>query len=162
MDTAYCGNFTNESFWKEIGEPPLQQPKWRYESTSKHDIPALEMFVASTRLLQSNKKFDIPLIVSKVLDLNLLERNAAYLMGISVDDVFHSMANDRDSHAVNAVFNDLEQDRALQEKCHKLCDEFPDLWNTEMGCLKDIELEVNFKAEAVCFLLTKASSIYSP
>lgn len=73
----------------------------------------------------SQTLFDIPFIVSNVPDFNLLGRNATYPMGISVDDIFHSVANERDGHEVNAVFDDLEQDRAQQEKCCKLCNEFP-------------------------------------
>ena len=42
-----------------------------------------------------------------------------------------------------------EPDVSLQRECQKLCDEFPDLFKLELGCLKDFELEVMFKADAV-------------
>ena len=38
---------------------------------------------------------------------------------------------------------------SLQRDCQKLCDEFPDLFKPELGYLKDFELEVKFKADAV-------------
>ena len=37
---------------------------------------------------------------------------------------------------------------ALQRDCHSLCDEFPDLFKDELGCLSDFELEVKFKFDA--------------
>ena len=47
-----------------------------------------------------------------------------------------------------AVFDDLKPDGKLQTKCCKLCEEFPDVFNPELGKLKDFELQVKFKAEA--------------
>ena len=38
---------------------------------------------------------------------------------------------------------------SLQRDCQNLCDEFPDLFKLELGCLTDFELEVKFKADAV-------------
>ena len=38
---------------------------------------------------------------------------------------------------------------SLQRDCQKLCDEFPDLFKPELGCLNDFELEVKLKADAV-------------
>ena len=36
----------------------------------------------------------------------------------------------------------------LQSECHKLCDDFPDLFKNELGCLKDFELEMKFMPDA--------------
>ena len=35
---------------------------------------------------------------------------------------------------------------SIQRHCQKLCDEFPDLFESELGCLKEFELEMKFKA----------------
>ena len=46
------------------------------------------------------------------------------------------------------MFINLKEDPGLREECEKLYDQFPDLWTPELGCLKDVELEVQFKANA--------------
>jgi hypothetical protein len=43
---------------------------------------------------------------------------------------------------------EIPQDDALQTACIKVCDEFPDLFKLELGCLKDFERDVKFKDEA--------------
>ena len=52
------------------------------------------------------------------------------------------------SHVVNIVFDTLKPDKKLQEACEKLCEDFPDLFKPELGCLRDFELEVKFKDNA--------------
>ena len=49
---------------------------------------------------------------------------------------------------VNTVFDTLKPDKKLQEACEKLCEDFPDLFKQELGCLRDFELEVKFKDNA--------------
>ena len=41
----------------------------------------------------------------------------------------------------------LQPDVSLQKACQQLCQEFPDLFKPELGCLKDFELEVKFKPD---------------
>ena len=49
---------------------------------------------------------------------------------------------------VRPISQELKPYVALQEVCRQLCQEFPDLFKTELGCLKDSELDVKFKADA--------------
>ena len=49
---------------------------------------------------------------------------------------------------VRPISQELKPDAALQEACRQLCQEFPDLFKAELGCLKDFELDVKFKADA--------------
>ena len=49
---------------------------------------------------------------------------------------------------VRSISQELKPDAALQEACRQLCQEFPDLFKAELGCLKDFELDVKFKADA--------------
>ena len=115
LDTATNGNFIVKKCWNNLGRPKLQEPKWRYESASKH-MPILGTFIAKTQLPDSKVEFDIPFIVSEVPDLNLLRRDATYRMGISVDKVLHSLALSSESDiAVNAVFDNLKPDKSLQK-----------------------------------------------
>ena len=39
-------------------------------------------------------------------------------------------------------------DVRLRQACHKLCKQFTELFQPDLGCLKDVELEVKFKSEA--------------
>ena len=41
-----------------------------------------------------------------------------------------------------------QPDLVLQQACEQLCTEFLDLFKSELGCLKDFQLEVKFKPEA--------------
>jgi hypothetical protein len=154
VDTGCSGNFITEKFWKTLGSPPLEIPKWRYESASKHDMPVMGTFVASTKLPDMEEEHNIRFIVSKVPDLNLLGRTDANRMKISVDKLMHSSyaqtsGPDPRLQSVKSVGFDKEKpDEKLQFQCKKLCEEFPDLWKPELGCLKDVEIEVQFKPNA--------------
>ena len=66
--------------------------------------------------------------------LNLLERNAIKALGITVDKFFFSRTK-----AISLA----EIDRDLQSTCSKLCDDYADLFKSELGCLRDVELEMN-------------------
>ena len=53
-----------------------------------------------------------------------------------------------DNHIdVNAVKAD-SGDAELRKACQDLCKNFPDIFEPELGCLKDFELEVKFKSDA--------------
>ena len=80
-------------------------------------------------------------------------RNAIQTLGISVDYALglrsiESQAKRKGVEAGVPATSD-EPHVSLQRDCQKLCDEFPDLFKPELGCLKDFELEVKFKADAV-------------
>ena len=45
------------------------------------------------------------------------------------------------------IFDDLRPDPTLQDACRQLCQEFPEQFKSELGCLKDSQLEVKFKPE---------------
>ena len=50
--------------------------------------------------------------------------------------------------AIQVIFNYLKPDLARQKACEQLFQEFPDLFKPELGCLKDFQLDVKFKADA--------------
>jgi transposase InsO family protein len=143
IDTGTNGNFVTKEFWERIGKPKLQKPEWRYSSASKHEMPIMGTFIGATMLPGTKMKRDIKYIVSKVQGLNLLGRTASDKLGISLDK-----AREDAKQQINAVFDDLLPDKDLQDACRKLCNEFPDLWKNELGCLKDFELDVKFKPDA--------------
>ena len=61
-------------------------------------------------------------------------------MGISVDEFLFSRAL--------AIATSSEVDQDLQSACSKLCNEYAELFKPELGCLRDVELEIEFKSEA--------------
>ena len=109
--------------------------------------------MAQTKHPVTGKQSSIPYIVTKIPDLNLLGRNAIQTLGISVDNALgprsiESQAKTKGVEAGHPATSD-EPHVSLQRDYQKLCDEFPDLFKPELGCLKDFELEVKFKADAV-------------
>ena len=88
------------------------------------------------------KQPDVCLTVTDVPELNLLGRIATKQMGISVDIFLYS------TQACHTMFDQLNPDVKLRNDCLTLCKEFQDLWKPALGCLKDFELEVEFKNEA--------------
>ncbi|XP_052827930.1 uncharacterized protein K02A2.6-like [Octopus bimaculoides] len=152
LDTATTGNFVSLSVWKQLGKPKLQDVKHRYESASKHDLPVLGTFVGQTKDPTTDKQNLIPYIVTKISDLNLLGRNAIQTLGISVDTALGLKSIDsqakREGAEVIYPKTSSEPYVSLQQDCHKMCDEFPDLFKQELGCLKNFELEVKFKSDA--------------
>ena len=109
--------------------------------------------MAETKHPVTGKQSSIPYIVTKIPDLNLLGGNAIQTLGISVDNALglrsiESQAKRKGVEAGHRATSD-EPYVSFQRDCQKLCDEFPDLFKPELGCLKDFELEVKFKADAV-------------
>ena len=153
LDTATTGNFVSLPVWKQLGKPKLDDVRHRYESASKHDLPVLGTFMAETKHPVTGKQSSIPYIVTKIPDLNLLGRNAIQTLGIFVNNALglrsiESQAKRKGVEAGHPAASDKSY-VSLQRDCQKLCDEFPDLFKPELGCLKDFELEVKFKADAV-------------
>ena len=81
---------------------------------------------------------DLQFLVTKMPRLNLLGRSAIKSLGISVDNLLYP------SEELKFVTTNAKPDAHLHESCIKLCNEFPDLFKPELGCLKDYELEVQF------------------
>ena len=142
IDTATTGNFISKRYWEELGSPKLEVPACQYESASQHNLPVLGSFTAKASTPDSADQHEIRLSVTEVPDLNLLGRSATKLLGISVDEVLQT------TEQCNAIFKNKKVDTKLRDQCRSLCDEFPNLWKPELGCLKDFELEVKFKTNA--------------
>ena len=143
IDTATTGNFLSTCYWEDLGRPELEPATTTYESASKHELPVIGTFKAKTKEPGKGKEqHEIYYNVTDVPDLNLLGRDATKKIGISVDEVLHSR------ESCNAVFDHLTVDDKLRKDCKKLCEDFPELWKPGLGCLKDVELEVEFKKDA--------------
>ena len=141
LDTATGGNFLSEEAWIQLGKPDLQQSSLQFESASKHVLPVLGTFVAPTTLTDKKNKFSIEYSVTKIPNLNLLGRDAIATLNISIDSLLYSKSST--NMPVNALVpSSDEQDLQLQEACTKMCNDFDELFKSELGCLKNFELEV--------------------
>ena len=150
LDTATSGNFISESVWKQLGRPTLDDTGHSYESASKHNLPVLGSFMGLTYSPDTGEELSIPYVVTTIPDLNLLGRIAIRALGISVDKALEVKAihpSDKKT-ATASPASSKRLDASLQQACQELCDEFPDLFKPDLGCLKDFELEVKFKPDA--------------
>ena len=138
LDTATSGNFISEKLWSDLGKPVLNQANLQYRSASKHELPIVGIFEADTRLQENEEVCTITYNVSKIKDLNLLGRDAMATLGVSIDKMLYP-------EGVNCVVSGSYPDPLFQEKCAKLCEKFPDLFKSELGCLQSYELEIEFK-----------------
>ena len=149
LDTATTGNFLTIQTWKQLGKPKLEEASHRYESASKHDLPVLGSFSAETRDGKTGKTSMVQYIVTKIPDLNLLGRNAIHALGISLDKAIglkqiNSSIKGREETGPKPEPQDYA---ALERECQALCDEFPALFEKELGLLKDFELDIKFKPD---------------
>ena len=147
LDTGTGGNFISTKVWEQLGRPALQDVTARYESASKHAMPVLGKFVAKAKSPDSGQECNVPFIVSSVPKLNLLGRDAIAAMKISLDRIVNTLQQPEDGESSVYSIKNLQPDKSLQKACQELCDEFPDIFKPELGCLKNFELEVQFKPD---------------
>ena len=106
------------------------------------------IFTGTTENPENGITADINYTVSKMSDLNLLGQDAIRALGISLDNILQTGLTMKSIKQQRSHVSTAAPDKQLQSDCHKLCDEFPDLFKNELGCLKDFELEVKFKPDA--------------
>ena len=150
VDTGAGDNFCAEETWKELGKPRLSPTTSGYEVANGHPLSALGVFSIPV-VLQDSTSSSTPLTftVTKVPRLNLLGRDDIIKLGINVSALMDLPVNIKQNICpVRPISQELKPDAALQEACRQLCQEFPDLFKAELGCLKDFELDVKFKADA--------------
>ena len=145
VDTGARDNFCAEATWRKLGRPALTPATSCYEVANGQPLPTLGVFTASVAL-QGNGGSSIPLnsTVAKIPRLNLLGRDAIVKLGINVSALMGMHSETQQNFSLTTIHSP-EADLALQEVCKKVCREFPDLFKTELGCLKDFQLEVKFK-----------------
>ena len=139
LDAAVKGNFISVDNRKLLGKPCLHEPTLKFQSASLHNMPIKESWVEKVAF--KNITALLTFFVADVPDLNLLGRKAIEELCISVDEVLHGTEN-----SVLALRQ--SDDSSLKTSCIQVCGEFEDLFKPELGCLRDFELEVEFKDEA--------------
>ena len=92
--------------------------------------------------------YNLVFLVTEVPGLNLVGRDAIKALEISEDDFLFSRAL--------AIAESSKVDGDLQTARSKLCDKNADLFKLEVGCLRDVELEIKFKSEATPIFMSHA------
>ena len=148
VDTGAGDNFCSEDVWCDLGKPSLSPDTGRYEVASGQPLPTLGIFstVVTLQGEESSGGKTVEFTVTTVPQLNLLGRDAIVRLQVNISALMDlSPRVDKvDTSTIRPIFSDLKPDQALQKACKHLCQEFPDLFKPELGCLKDFQLEVKF------------------
>ena len=151
-DTGAGDNFCSKDFWKKLGEPALAQVSSRYQVANGQPLPVLGTFRASASLLKDQEPVTLAFTVTYVPKLNLLGRDAIVKLGVNVSALLgvSSTPGKGTIQNLQSITDTKEPkpDEELQQACRKLCGEFTELFKPELGCLKDFQLEIKFKAES--------------
>ena len=71
--------------------------------------------------------------------LNIIGRKAIAELKIDMSNLLHNHVSKIDEEY---------DSKTVEKACHKICQDFKECFEQELGCLKDFELEVKFKPEA--------------
>ena len=150
LDTAAGGNFISTRVWTEQrSKPKLQQAQLRYHSARKHTLPIIGAFNAEAKYGDVSKSYPFSFLVSEIPDLNLLGRDAIRAMRISLGGLLFSETTfDKTDLQLLAIPRSDHVDRHLQQACRYLYTEFSELFKPEFGCLRGVQLVVEFKPDA--------------
>ena len=146
VDTGAGDNVCSTDIWKKALSPVTG----RYEVANGQPLPTLGMFEMIVSLPgDMSPRKSLQFTVTKVPQLNLLGRDAIVRLGINLSALLSvTHVGKPSSSLVLPIFDELKPDLVLQDSCRQLCQEFPDLFKPELGCLKGFQLEVKFKPEA--------------
>ena len=149
VDTGAGENFCSQQVWEELGKPPLNTTPHGYVGATGDSLPVLGTFKAAVTIPGQSTNDQKTLQFNVVeLNLNLLGRDGILKLNLDITSLINTSYADAISHPVNTVFDTLKPDKKLQEACEKLCEDYPNLFKQELGCLRDFELEVKFKDNA--------------
>ena len=148
VDTVAGDNFCSEVVWTRLGKPQLAAAHCRYEGATGDPLPVQGTFKITTHLPhQPDNSQTLQFTVVTNNQLNLLGHDAIHKLHLDVTALMDINVLNSPS-TVNAVFDNLTTDETLQAACTKLCEEFPDVFKPELGCLRDFELEMKFKEDS--------------
>lgn len=145
VDSGARDNFCSKKVWTELGRPKLRPARIRYVSAAGQPLPILGTFKAKACVGNPLRYQTIILNVSPCPRLNLLGRTAIHQLGIDILMLLQNSGSTPGVDKVNTIQKNDTSDQALHDACLQMCRNFPDLFIAELGCLKDIELEVAFK-----------------
>ena len=135
IDSGASDTFCCEATWQTLGKPTLQPVTIRYQVAEGSPLPVVGQFQSTASIDGKLPDVTFPVIVTKVPNLNLLGRLA--MMKLKLTNL-----TDHFRENLSCAENSLDA------ACIQLCGEFPTLFESTLGCLKDFSLDIRFKPEA--------------
>ena len=148
IDSGANDTICSKDTWIKVGKPKLQPVEAEYKVADGNPLQVLGQFEVTAELDGKAGGIDLKVVVTNVPQLNLLGRQAMVELGLT-DLTGHFMRNMEGPKKLSVGQLTTESTvGSLQKACKQCCQEFPDLFKPELGCLKNFELEVKFKPEA--------------
>ena len=149
IDSGASDTFCCEATWQTLGKPTLKPVTIQYQVAEGSPLPVVGQFQSTASI--DGKSYDVtfPVIVTKVPNLNLLGRLAMMKLKLTnLTDHFRENLSCAESTATIEHVTTSGPENSLDAACIQLCGEFPTLFESTLGCLKDFSLDIRFKPEA--------------
>ena len=144
VDTGSRDSFCSTAIWESLGKPELKPAYRCYYSASENRLPVKGYFSVNGQCNTS----EATVIYYNVIELenfNVLGRKNIRRLDIDVNALLKACENSEINQVKTEIGTEVLE---LQRACKGLCNEFSEIFKPELGCLKDLELEVAFKSDA--------------
>ena len=149
IDSGASDTFCCEATWQTLGKPTLQPVSVQYQVAEGSPLPVVGQFQSTASIDGKSPDVTFPVIVTKVPNLNLLGRLAMMKLKLTnLTDHFRENLSCAESTATIGHVTTTGPENSLDAACIQLCGEFPTLFESTLGCLKDFSLDIRFKPEA--------------
>ena len=149
IDSGASDTFCCEAMWQMLGKPILQPVSVQYQVAEGSLLPVVGQFQSTASIDGKSPDVTFPVIVTKVPNLNLLGRLAMMKLKLTnLTDHFRENLSCAESTATIEHATTNGPENPLHVACIQLCGEFPTLFESTLGCLKDFSLDIRFKPEA--------------
>ena len=149
IDSGASDTFCCEATWQTLGKPTLQPVTFQYQVAEGSPLPVVGQFHSTASIDGKSPDVTFPVIVTKVPNLNLLGRLAMMKLKLTnLTDHFKENLSCAESTATIEHVTTSNPENSLHAACIQLCGEFPILFESTLGCLKDFSLDIRFKPEA--------------
>ena len=149
IDSGASDTFCCEATWQTLGKPTLQPVTVQYQVAEGSPLPVVGQFQSTASIDGKSPDVTFPVIVTKVPNLNLLGRLAMMKLKLTnLTDHFRENLSCAESTATIEHVTTTGPENSLDAACIQLCGEFPTLFESTLGCLKDFSLDIRFKPEA--------------
>ena len=148
IDSGASDTFCCEATWQTLGKPILQPVSVQYQVAEGSPLPVVGQFQSTASIDGKSPDVTFPVIVTKVPNLNLLGRLAMMKLKLTnLTDHFRENLSCAESTATIEHVTTSGPENSLDAACIQLCGEFPTLFESTLGCLKDFSLDIRFKPE---------------
>ena len=141
IDSGASDTFCCEATWQTLGKPTLQPVSVQYQVAEGSPLLVVGQFQSTASIDGKSPDVTFPVIVTKVPNLNLLGRLA--MMKLKLTNLTDHFREATIEHVTTTG-----PENSLDAACIQLCREFPTLFESTLGCLKDFSLDIRFKPEA--------------